>query len=170
VWTAPGGRSLLIRFGLAVLLLGGILGYVLGRVNAHRDIVEARALNQQIMAESQGLKRQITEQNANLAALQAKIVGVQAVLEAIVPAEHTYNVSPNQSLIVADGRLTIGLIGSPTNQGVMINVNGKQQLVAAGDIIKVAIDPSTTCQVEVQSFDLFKALLTATCPAAKPRP
>jgi hypothetical protein len=169
VWTAVGGRSLLIRFGFVVLLVGGIAGYIFGRVIAHHDILEARALNQQLMSESQKLKAQSTEQNANFTALQAKLTSAQAALEAIVPSEHTYNISPNQSLIVADGRLTIALIGSPTNDGINLNINGKQQPVTAGDVVKVAVDSSTTCQVEVQSFDLFKALLTATCPPAKPQ-
>ena len=76
---------------------------------------------------------------------------------------------PINRLIVAGGHLTIGLIGSPTNQGIIININGKQQLVVSGDIIRVAPDPSTSCQVAVQSFDMFKAVVTASCAAAKPK-
>ena len=74
---------------------------------------------------------------------------------------------PNQSLIVADGRLTVGLVGSPANHGITININGKQQKVAAGDVIRVSPDASTACQVQVQSFDMFKAVLVASCAAAK---
>jgi hypothetical protein len=39
--------------------------------------------------------------------------------------------------------------------------------VAAGDIIQVSPDPSTACQVQIQSFDMFKAVLVATCAPAK---
>jgi hypothetical protein len=72
-------------------------------------------------------------------------------------------------VIAADGRLTLGLVGPPTNDGINININGKQQLVAAGDVVRLAPDSSTSCQVEVQSFDMFKAVVTASCSAAKPR-
>ncbi len=162
-----GGRARLIWFAVIVLVIGGIIGYVFGRAVAHTDVVEARRLNQQIMTESQNLRRQIADQTAALGALQSKLTNAQAALEAIVPAQHTYNISPNQSLVVADGRLTIAMIGAPSNQGVVINVNGKQQTAAAGDVLKIPLDQSTTCEVEIQSFDLFKALLHATCPQAQ---
>jgi hypothetical protein len=74
---------------------------------------------------------------------------------------------PNQSLIVADGRLTIGLIGPPTNESLNININGKHQSAATGDVINIALEPPITCQVKVQSFDMFKAVLTASCAGAK---
>ena len=105
----------------------------------------------------------------NSCELQDKLTSVQAALQAIMPSENTYNISPNQSMIVAGGHLTIGLIGSPTNESVNININGKQQLAATGDVIHIALDPSTTCQVGVQSFDMFKAVLTASCAAVKPQ-
>ena len=70
---------------------------------------------------------------------------------------------PNQSLVVAGGRVTVGLMGSPTIQGVNVNINGKRQLAAAGDVITVNIDETRNCQVTVQSFDMFKAVLHATC-------
>jgi hypothetical protein len=86
----------------------------------------------------------------------------------ILPTENTYNINPNQSLVVANGRLTVGLVGSPTNDSVNLNINGKTQSAPVGAVITSVLDPSTTCQVGVQSFDMFKAVLTATCAAAKP--
>jgi hypothetical protein len=84
-----------------------------------------------------------------------------------VPTDDTYVIKPNQSLIVAGGRLTVGLVGSPSNESVNININGQRQTVAPGDIIDVAVDPPATCQVRVQSFDMFKAILSAMCGAAR---
>jgi hypothetical protein len=49
----------------------------------------------------------------------------------------------------------------------MLNVNGKQQPLAAGQMINVAPDPATQCQLSVQSFDVFKATLVATCSGPK---
>jgi hypothetical protein len=95
--------------------------------------------------------------------LQTRLNHVQGVLDEIVPSEDIYVMRPNQSLVVAGGRVTVGLVGSPTIQGVNINVNGKQQLVNAGDIVRVNLDETRTCQVTVQSFDMFKVVLHATC-------
>ena len=83
------------------------------------------------------------------------------------PVQNTYELKPNQSIIAADGHLTLGLIGSPANDSIDININGKRQNAAPGDTIDFAPDPSTKCQVTVQSFDMFQAMVTATCMAAK---
>jgi hypothetical protein len=65
---------------------------------------------------------------------------------------------------VGGGRLTVGLIGAPTNDSVTLNVNGKRQSLGTGDVLNVvAADGQTNCQVRVQSFDMFKAVVTATC-------
>lgn len=166
--TARGGQFLLV-IAIALLAVGGAIGgYMFGLDLAHRDLAAARGRIQQLQPENQRLKKAIVDQNAKLVELQTELTSVQAALRAITPSENTYNISPNQSLIVAGGHLTIGLIGSPTNESVNINVNGKQQLAATGDVIRVTTDRSTTCQVGVQSFDMFKAVLTASCAAVKP--
>jgi hypothetical protein len=63
----------------------------------------------------------------------------------------------------------LGLVGLPTTDDVTINVNGKQYTVAAGAVIDVADDPSAPCKVGVQSFDMFKATVTASCSEPKTR-
>jgi ribosomal protein L21 len=70
-------------------------------------------------------------------------------------------------VVVGNGRLTLGLVGVPTSDGVTINVNGKQYTVAAGDVIRVADDASAACKVAVQSFDMFNATVTASCSEPK---
>ncbi|MGH6725911.1 MAG: hypothetical protein ACREB8_05120, partial [Pseudolabrys sp.] len=100
--------------------------------------------------------------------LQTKLTSAEAALKAIMPTENTYNISPNQSIMAAAGRLTIGLVGPPSNDSVNLNINGKQQTVATGDVVKIGLDASTACHVAVLSFDMFKALVSATCTAAKP--
>jgi hypothetical protein len=64
---------------------------------------------------------------------------------------------------VGDGRLTVGLVGAPANESVTLNINGKRQQLGTGDVLSVAADGQTNCQVRVQSFDMFKAVVTATC-------
>ena len=92
---------------------------------------------------------------------------LQAKLDAIIPSENKYNIDPNQSLVLADGHLTVGLIGAPRDDGIDININGKRYSAVVGDVIRVTADPSTTCTVKIQSFDMFKAQFTASCAADK---
>jgi hypothetical protein len=46
---------------------------------------------------------------------------------------------------------------------VTLNINGKRQQLGTGDVLNVTADNQTSCQVRVQSFDMFKAIVTATC-------
>lgn len=151
------------RWLFVIAILVGIGGYVVGLNIAYLDIAAARQAIQTLRADNQKLKTQISDQNATQVALQNKLTTTEASLEAIVPSKNTYDIKPNQSMIVAGGRLTIGLIGSPTNESVNININGKRQSAATGDVIKIALDPPTTCQVRVQSFDMFRVILAASC-------
>ncbi len=178
VWISPrmyealmtrGGR-LRLAFVAAILILGvAIGGHIYGRMVAARDVLERDATIQQLRSEIQKLESELYGQNGRLVALQSKFTTVLATLEAIRPAENTYNIDPNQAMIVAGGRLTIGLVGSPTTEGINININGKPHPAAAGDVIHVVLDPSTDCQVGVQYFDMFKAVLTAWCAEVKPQ-
>ena len=154
---------------VAAILAGAFGGFAYRERVDKADITDSTLMVVQFQSENQRVKKAIIDQNARLVELQAELTSAQAALHAITPSENTYNISPNQSVIVAGGHLTIGLIGSPTNESVNINVNGKQQLAATGDAIHIALDPSTTCQVGVQSFDMFKAVLTASCVAVKPQ-
>jgi cell division protein FtsB len=148
-----------------IVALLGILagGHIYGRYLANRELGGRDTAVEQLRAESQSLRRRIDDFSAQVTDLQTKLDRAQAALKAIMPADNTYIVSPNQTVIAADGRITVGLIGSPGNEGVTLDVNGKQQSVAAGQV--VAVPPN--CQVAVQSFDMFKAVLTATCVGAK---
>jgi len=164
--TAPRSR---FRSPAAIVLILFIMvsGYFWGRQFNARDIQQRDAAILQMQADGQRLAADIADQNATLTALRAELTSTKATLDAITPSLNIYNINPNQSLIAADGRLTIGMIGSPGNEGINLNVNGKQQKVSAGDIIRVSPDASTACQVQIQSFDMFKAVLVASCAAAK---
>jgi len=164
-----GGRFELVVVAAIFVLAVAIGGHIYGRRLALRELGERDAFILFLQNEGGKLEASFNEQTAKIAALQAELKSVQATLDAIMPAENTYNIHPNQSLTVAGGHLVIGLVGAPMNEGVNINVNGKQQLAAAGTVIHVAPDPATSCEVAVQSFDMFKAALTASCSAAKSR-
>jgi uncharacterized membrane protein affecting hemolysin expression len=148
-----------------ILVLATIVGaYVLGLQMSFRELANAKQLVLQLQTESQKFKDQTTLQKAKVLALQTTTAKLAATLNALTPSKDTYQIVANQSLIVANGRLTVGLVGPPTNLGITININGKQQTVASGDVVEVAVDASTRCHVRVQAFDMFTALVTATCP------
>jgi len=150
-----------------MMLAGAVGGYFYGLKLAYADLASARQDIQQLRPESQRLKSSILAQNATIVELESELARVRAALHVIMPSENTDKISPNQSVIVAGGHLTIGLVGSPGNDSVKINVNGKLQTVTTGDVIRVAVDASTDCQVGIQSFDMFKAIVTASCTASK---
>jgi hypothetical protein len=162
-------RGLWFAIGVILIVAAGLGGFVLGRNFTYNDVSASRDLIDQLQLKNQSLNQQILGQNTKITTLQTNLASVQAALNAITPSRDAYNIDPNQSVVVANGRLTVGLVGSPSNEGVTINVNGKEQFVAAGGIIKVTPDPSTTCQVIVQSFDMFHAVVNASCAAAKPQ-
>jgi hypothetical protein len=149
---------------IVVILVGG---HLYGRYLASKDLGGRDNVIEQLRTESQQEKRSIDQKSAQLTEMQADLDKMKAQLEAIMPAKDTYNIVPNQTLIVADGRVTVGLVGSPGNDSVTLNINGKQQAVAAGQMITAGSDPSANCHVAVQSFDMFMAVLTASCAGAK---
>jgi hypothetical protein len=165
--TSP-DRFRIFSTNAVVALCAAIIGYLLGLFSGHSDLVAVRAAAQQVQTENQRLKSESFETSARLVQLSTNLTNARAALEAINPTQDTYKILPNQSLIVAEGRLTVGLIGSPTNENVLININGKQQSAAPGDVIRLAPDASTHCQIRIQSFDMFNAVFGASCSGTKP--
>jgi len=164
------GSRFLVASAAVLLMVGSTVGgYLFGRDLASHPLESATQLIQQLQPESQKLKATILSQNATITELEDQLKKVQAALSAIKPSENTYIVTGNQSLIVGGGQLTIGLVGPPTNESVKININGKQHLAVTGDVFEIAPAPATTCQVRVQSFDMFEAAIYASCTTAKPK-
>ena len=151
------------RYLLLTALMGGILGYLIGLNTAYVETSSVKLLLQQSRSENQRMKSEMAGENVKAAAMESSITKLQATLEDLVPSENTYNIKSNQSLIVGGGRLTVGLIGSPANDSVTLNINGKRQLLATGDVLNLPVETGTNCRIRLQSFDMFKAVVTATC-------
>jgi len=148
---------------LVTALMGGIIGYLLGLNSAYVEMSAGKVALQQSRAESQKMKSEMAGESVKASAMESGIAKLQATLDELVASENTYNIKANQSLIVGGGRLTVGLVGAPTNDSVTLNINGKRQSLGSGDVLNVAADNQSNCQVRVQSFDMFKAVVTATC-------
>ena len=150
-------------------------------------------------AQINNLQTQIGNVQANLSALQSQLSSLQKQLDQITPSKqsatidaltaqlkaaqdkiremmpsypdtpNTYNIKTNQSVIVEGGRLQIGLVGSPGQDRVVLNLNGAHHSVAVGDIINTAINSSTNCRISVISIEFLKAaaVVKATCATTR---
>jgi hypothetical protein len=155
-------------FAIALIIfLGGFAGYIYGQSSASHDIQTRDDTIRQLNAKSQSLGAEVAIQAATIIKLQTDLDSMHNEMGEMAPTENTYNIDPNHSIIVAKGYLTIGLIGPPTNEGIKVNINGKQYTAVAGDVLKFSPDPQTACQVRLQSFDMFKAVVTASCAPIK---
>ena len=148
---------------VAMIIAVGLGSFLFGIYISSRDLADTRALVQQLQADAQKSKQAMIASTVAATALQAKTDQLVADLEAIRPAKDTYNFLPNQSLAVANGLLEVGLVGSPSNSGIVLNVNGVQKKLSSGDVVQVGIDAKTNCRVTLQSFDLFKAVVHVAC-------
>jgi cell division protein FtsB len=159
------GRKLVLL--VLLLFLGAFVGFT---YRGHVDDADITDSNQQVLkyrSENGKLKAQIFDLNSKLEQARAQIDSLRDKMQSMSPSESSYVVGVNKSMVVAGGDLTIGLIGSPTSENLRINVNGKEHLATAGDVIQVDPNPSTKCKVTIQSFDMFKAVVTATCEGTK---
>src|SRR5262245_59375644 len=103
---------------IALMVVAAFAAFIYRGWVDNRDIIDSRDLVLQSRSQVRELNTRLADQTSQLAALQAKLESVQAALDAMTPSKNTYSFSPNQSLILAEGRLTVGLVGPPTNERV----------------------------------------------------
>ena len=167
LFTTPVGRRAVT---VAVVVFIAVLSFMLGLKTGDREFADFQNRLQIFQKDNTDLTAKNADLQAKLGALQVKLNGVQAALDAITPSANKYQIGSNESLIVADGHLTVGLVGVPLwNNTVDLNINGKSYLAAAGDVINVTIEPSMNCRVKVMSFDALSAqvVVNATCAETK---
>ena len=153
---------------IVFVVIGMIIGFFLGWSWSVHVVESAMARAMQFKSDNDRLQDELSKKTAEYSALEARYARMQSAMESMVPSPNTYSINPNQSVTVADGRLTIGLVGLPTYENVMVNINGKQQAMAVGDTAAVTVG-SSRCEVWVQSFDMFKATFIAKCEPEKPQ-
>ena len=162
------GNRLVMAVALVIMFIGILIGgHLYGRYLAsfYSPSIDytIEELRDSILKEN----RKKESLSLELTTMEAKLNGAQVALDSIMPSPNTYKINPNQALIVGHGHLMVGMVGAPGNDAIRLNVNGKQQPLAAGQTINVAPDPATQCQLSVQSFDVFKATLVAACSGPK---
>jgi hypothetical protein len=167
LFTTAKGRAFLLVASLAIIAATAIFSHLYGRHLAIEAIRESESAIRQLELERQQLEIEKSGQVTRMQAMNTATDRLQAQLDAIVPSKNRYTINPNQSLLVADDHLTVGMIGVPGMDGIEINVNGEHHLAAVGDVIHATAGPSTACDVKIQSFDMFNAQITATCAEIK---
>jgi cell division protein FtsB len=144
-----------------VLAIFGFVCFIIGQRSQFHLITEGSALIAKLQNENQALTATNTAQATQIATLQGQLKTVQGQLDDIFRADRMLQLDPNQSVFVSSGRFPVSLIGPPSNEKVNVNINGKPQSASVGDTFSV--DLSTTCRVQVMSFDLFRAVFSTTC-------
>jgi TolA-binding protein len=167
------------------------------------SIKSNQALSQSQTSQIAGLQDQLSSAKGDLATLQDQLKNLQGALDGIKPTRQAeqiedlktrlneaqekldaitnpngnIDIAANESRYFASGALIIGLIGTPRQENVELNISGngsgsaknKQQSAVAGDVIDFAPDGSMACRIKVISFDILKASVkvNAACTAAK---
>jgi hypothetical protein len=159
----PVWRSLLRPLvAIVFFTIGASVGYYTGYwvvpPSAQNIIKELRADRDKLTTQRFALQKE----NFDLKEQRDKL---NKKLEAIVPSANEYNIKPNESQIFPLGHFTVGLVGTPGNQVIGLNINGETHQAQAGDIFDVAM----TCRVQVVSFSVIDANATvnASCTETK---
>jgi hypothetical protein len=150
--------GVILVVAIVCFTLGVSAGYHVVPVGAQLIIRNLTADKDRLTAEKIALEKQTFE-------LREQLDKVNKRLEAIIPSPNMYKIKPNESQTVPIGRLTVGLVGTPGNQSVELNVNDKKYRAQAGDINDFAM----ACRVEVVSFNVIEAnvVVNANCTETK---
>jgi hypothetical protein len=162
----PRGR-LLRNAWVVVTVFVAVVAYTAGWQGGVRETTnQFKDENAKLQSDNQRLSKEASTQATQIANVQGQLKNTQSQLASVSGPVAVFEINANESMVVAGSHLTIGLVGSPTNDRVTINVNGKQQALAAGDVVNAGV--SANCRVELKSFEMFKAVVTTTCADAKP--
>jgi hypothetical protein len=160
-WTVVAGRIIVI----VVLVIGS---YSLGRHWRSREITDYSNKNMALQKDNQRLTKTNSEQAQQIKILRAQLEHVSTQLNEIFLPTRKLEIKANESKRLSAEQLIIGLIGTPGNESIDLNVNGKKYSVSAGSVTTLQL--STNCRIEIQSIDVLgsSAVVNTTCTAAKP--
>jgi type II secretory pathway pseudopilin PulG len=152
--------------GLLILLgVVAICAFFAGVASRTYVINDTRQQINALQKDNRVLREAIQHEKDAEKALADKLAASDNQLKDAFNAYRTIVLNGNDTTSVSTGHFTVGLMGPPTNEKVSVNVNGSPHTVAAGDSIDIG---SSTCRVEVKSFDMFKVTLLTSCTPTKP--
>jgi hypothetical protein len=79
---------------------------------------------------------------------------MKAKYDEVLSSTRNLEIKANETKPMSIASIEIGVIGTPMIDSVNLNVNGKKQVVSAGDVVSVDF----TCNIRVLSIDLLKSV------------
>ena len=144
-----------------MLALGFVGGYSLGRHWDYQDVAKWRDDDIKLGHENSQLTMMIKDQKAAIDKLTAQLKTAQDDLEQGFQPTRQIKLDPNQAMRLSIGAFSVGLANALGNTSVNLNINGKQQEIAPGDVVNLTFN----CQVELQSFSVVGSSDTANSSA-----
>lgn len=127
--------------------------YSLGRYSASQQFEDYKARNAQLAGDNGKLSADSKTQALRISELQDQLKDIKTKYDEVISPARNLVIKANESRPVSIALMEIGMIGTPTNESVNINVNGKRQVAAAGDVVSADF----TCRIQVVSIDLLKS-------------
>lgn len=154
--------------GRVVLLVAIAWGfYTLGRNWGGEEIAAINLKVREIELQRDNFKKTSDLQKAEIEDLRLKLKKSETDLGEFFHPSRAIELTTGESKFISVDQLTIALNGTPRNDGVDLNINGKQQTKVAGDSIAI----STTCRLVITKIDILKpaVVINSTCaPAQQP--
>lgn len=147
------------------LLIVAIAFYSLGRYSAAQQLEEYKIKNVQLANDNGKLNSDNKAQTLRINELQDQVKDIKSKLDEVISPARNLEIKANESRPVSIALMEIGMVGTPTNESVNINVNGKRQVAAAGDVIGADF----ACRIQVVSIDLLKSSANITTACAVKR-
>jgi uncharacterized coiled-coil protein SlyX len=151
---------------VAVLLFGAgcASGYSLGwlgRTEFIRELKTGQAGDQKTISD---LTSQLSAKQTAIDKLTDELKQANAKLDDIFQSTRQITLTANQAQRVSIGGFTVGLGTGLGSGSVIVNINGKQQNMAAGDSQNLAFN----CRIELQSFEVqnSSAIVDTSCSPA----
>jgi hypothetical protein len=164
-WLVPQSWSEWIA-SIIILAIVALCAFGAGRASLTYDLNNLKGQFEKTQKDYKNLTDDAQRERDQNRVLTETLTGVQGQLKDVFSLYRTIVIKGNETTSVASGYFTIGVVGAPGNDKVMLNVNGHQQEATVGTTIDVPAPSS--CRVEVRAIDMFKATLVTSCMPAKP--
>jgi hypothetical protein len=135
-------------------LVVGIACYSLGRYTIGQEVENYKLRNAQLSSDNGKLGADVKAAAVQTTNLQEQLAAMKAKYDEVLSSTRNLEIKANETKPMSIASIEIGVIGTPMIDSVNLNVNGKKQVVSAGDVVSVDF----TCNIRVLSIDLLKSV------------
>lgn len=150
---------------IIIFAIVAICSYGLGRAVMTYDINNLREQFEILQKRNKVSMDDADREREQKKALTATLTDTQGQLKDAFSPYRTIVVNSNDTISIATGSFTVGLVGPPTGDKITISINGRPETLSVTG--STTVSASSSCQIQVKSFDMFKAALVATCTPTK---